>query len=131
MGIYRSWQKAAGRLKREVLTLLLASRHPETPRLAKVAAAVVVAYALSPIDLIPDFIPILGYVDDLILVPLGLYLVIRLIPDEILAECRAEAGRALAPDRRLTVAITALVILTWLGAGLVGAVLIRRMVGGR
>ncbi len=131
MGIYRSWQKAAGRLKREVLTLLLASRHPKTPRLAKVAAALVVAYALSPIDLIPDFIPILGYVDDLILVPLGLYLVVRLIPDEILAECRAEAGQALAPDRRLTVAITALVILTWLGAGLAGAVLIRRMVGGR
>ena len=84
LGIYQSWQKAVRRLKREVTALVLASRHPGTPWAARIAAVVVVAYALSPIDLIPDFIPVLGYLDDLILVPLGLYLVIRLIPDEVM-----------------------------------------------
>lgn len=86
----RSW---AQRLKLDVATLALAARDPRTPRLAKLVAAVVVAYALSPIDLIPDFVPVLGYLDDLLLVPIGLWLALRLVPRDVLQELRAEAAR--------------------------------------
>lgn len=71
--------------------LSLAMKHPDTPWPAKVVAALVVAYALSPLDLIPDFVPVLGYLDDLILLPLGIALAIRLIPAAVLEECRRRA----------------------------------------
>lgn len=86
----RQW---AGTLKKEVTALYLALRHPETPLYAKVVVALVIGYALSPIDLIPDFIPVLGYLDDLILLPLGIALAIRLIPAHVMEACRAEAER--------------------------------------
>ncbi|MBP2312183.1 uncharacterized membrane protein YkvA (DUF1232 family) [Azospirillum soli] len=76
-------------LKRDVVAVWLAARDPRTPWYARAAALCVAAYALSPIDLIPDFVPVLGYLDDIILVPLGLLLVIRLIPPEVMAEHRA------------------------------------------
>lgn len=79
-------------IKRDVVVLWLAARHPRTPWYAKVAAAMVAAYALSPIDLIPDFIPVLGYLDDLIIVPIGILLVVKLIPDDLVAELRTEAA---------------------------------------
>ena len=80
-------------VKRDVVALWLAARDPRVPWYAKTLAAVVAAYALSPIDLIPDFIPVLGYLDDLILVPLGIMLVVRLIPPEVMVQLRAEADR--------------------------------------
>lgn len=76
-------------LQKETFVLYLAGRHPATPWYAKAFIAGVVAYAISPIDLIPDFIPVLGYFDDLILVPLGIVVAIRMIPPDVLAECRA------------------------------------------
>jgi uncharacterized membrane protein YkvA (DUF1232 family) len=88
----RSWARV---IKRDVHALYLASRDPRVPWYAKVVAVLVVSYALSPIDLIPDFIPVLGYLDDVILVPLGVLLVIRLIPPDILAEHRSLAATAL------------------------------------
>lgn len=109
-------------LKRETFALYLAARHPGTPWLAKLLAAAVVAYALSPIDLIPDFIPILGYLDDLILVPLGLALAVRMIPPEILAECRERAGRVSAhgkPGSRTAVAVIVLIWCLLAGLGMV------------
>jgi len=78
-------------LKRDSHAVYLASRDPRVPWHAKVLAVAVAAYALSPIDLIPDFIPVVGYLDDLIIVPLGIWLVVSLIPDEVMAECRARA----------------------------------------
>ncbi|MCR7407425.1 YkvA family protein, partial [Pseudomonas aeruginosa] len=81
----------ARELKTEVIALWLCSRHQHMPWLARLVALLVVAYALSPIDLIPDFIPLLGYLDDLLLVPLGIWLAIRLTPPTLLAECRARA----------------------------------------
>ena len=78
-------------LKRDIYAPYLAARHPRTPWYAKVLAAVVVAYALSPIDLIPDFIPVLGYLDDLNIVPLGIAAVLRLMPAEVLDDCRTRA----------------------------------------
>ena len=86
-----SWRQKARLLKREVYALYLASRDPRVPWYAKVVAGCVVAYALSPIDLIPDPIPILGYVDDLVLIPLGVLAVRRMIPAYVLAECRVRA----------------------------------------
>ena len=88
------WRCAARRLWREIRTLRLAGRDPRTPWYAKVVALGVVAYALSPLDLIPDVIPILGYLDDLVLVPLGLILALRLIPPAVLADARARQAGA-------------------------------------
>jgi uncharacterized membrane protein YkvA (DUF1232 family) len=87
----KDWARA---IKRDIHALYLASRDPRVPWYAKAVAVVVVGYALSPIDLIPDFIPVLGYLDDLILLPLGILLVIRLIPPAIMAEHRAAAVAA-------------------------------------
>lgn len=86
-----SWKQRAEQLKREVYAICLAYKDPRVPWYAKIFAACVVAYAFSPIDLIPDFIPVLGYLDDLLLVPLGIYLVLKMIPDEVMAECREKA----------------------------------------
>jgi uncharacterized membrane protein YkvA (DUF1232 family) len=84
----RQWART---LRRDVLTLYLAARDPRVPWYAKAVAACVAVYALSPIDLIPDFIPILGYLDDLVIVPLGIWLAIRLIPPFVLEELRQAA----------------------------------------
>jgi len=103
-------------LKRDTLALYLAARDPRTPWYAKLVAAAVVAYALSPLDLIPDFIPVLGYLDDLIIVPLGIAVVLRLVPAEVLADCRARAEvRTHGPVSRVGAII---VIAIWLVAAI-------------
>jgi uncharacterized membrane protein YkvA (DUF1232 family) len=99
-------------IKRDALAIYLAARDPRVPRAAKVLAAAVAAYAFSPIDLIPDFIPVLGYLDDVILVPLGILLVVRAIPPEIMAEHRAAAQRMSA--RPVSRAAAAAIVLVWL-----------------
>jgi uncharacterized membrane protein YkvA (DUF1232 family) len=94
-----SLKNRARALKRDVSAIYIARRDPRMPWYAKALAIVVAAYALSPIDLIPDFIPVLGYLDDLIIVPLGIWLVIALIPADVMAECRALAtGTATVPQ---------------------------------
>lgn len=85
------WRERARQLRREVLALYLVCRDPRAPWYAKVLAAAVVAYALSPLDLVPDVIPVLGYLDDLILIPIGVLLVRRLVPGHVLDECRTRA----------------------------------------
>jgi uncharacterized membrane protein YkvA (DUF1232 family) len=84
----------ARQLKQHSLTVYFAARDPRTPLLVRLLAVVIAAYALSPIDLIPDFIPVLGYLDDLILIPAGLALVIRLTPPEVMTDARARAAHA-------------------------------------
>ena len=84
----RQWART---LKRDVIALYLATRDPRVPWYAKAVAAWVAAYALSPIDLIPDFIPVLGYLDDLVVLPLGILLAVKLVPREIMADLRAKA----------------------------------------
>src|SRR6187431_573811 len=81
-------------IRRDIHALYLAARDPRTPWYAKALAVCVAGYALSPIDLIPDFIPVLGYLDDVVIVPLGILLVVKLIPPEVLADSRAAAARA-------------------------------------
>lgn len=110
----RAWARA---LKREVAALSLAARDPRTPLAAKAVALVVAAYALSPIDLVPDFIPVLGLLDDLLLVPLGVLLAVRLVPPELMAEFRAEAARH---ERPVSYAGAVAIVLLWV-AGLAGA----------
>jgi uncharacterized membrane protein YkvA (DUF1232 family) len=88
---FSAWMQKARQLKRETYAIYLACRDPRVPWYAKVLAGSVVAYAFSPIDLIPDFIPVLGYLDDLILVPIGIAVVLKLIPPQVMVECRAQA----------------------------------------
>lgn len=105
----RLWARA---VKTDVVALYLAARDPRVPLLAKLVAGLVAAYALSPIDLIPDFIPVLGYLDDVILVPLGILLAVRLIPPALMEELRAEArGRLGRPTSRATALV---IILLWI-----------------
>ncbi|APO74467.1 hypothetical protein AM571_CH01643 [Rhizobium etli 8C-3] len=85
----KTWAKS---LRRDISALWLAARDPRVPWLAKATAAAVAAYALSPIDLIPDFVPVLGYLDDLVIVPLGIWLAVKLVPPKIMAELRKEAA---------------------------------------
>ena len=115
-------------IRRDTYTLYLACRDPRVPWYAKLLAAAVLTYALSPIDLIPDFIPVLGYLDDLLIVPAGLVLVRRMIPDAVLAEHRATAAQHLdarAPGSKLGAAI---VVAIWivLAVIILWALLVRR-----
>lgn len=102
----------ARRIKRDVHAIYLASRDPRVPWYAKLVAVSVAAYAFSPIDLIPDFVPVLGYVDDAILVPLGILLAVRLIPADVLAEHRAAAENA--ATRPVSRAGAATIVCIWL-----------------
>lgn len=104
------WARA---VRRDVHAVWLAARHPGTPWHAKALALAVAAYALSPIDLIPDFIPVLGYLDDLVIVPLGILAVTKLVPEAVLAECRAAAEAA---ERPRSLAGAAAIVALWLGA---------------
>jgi uncharacterized membrane protein YkvA (DUF1232 family) len=100
-GVLARLQGWAHSVKTDVVALFLAGRDPRVPWYAKFVAVVVAAYALSPIDLIPDFIPVLGYLDDVILVPLGILLAVRLVPPALMEEFRAEAqNRAEHPASR-------------------------------
>ena len=113
----RRW---AGLIKRDALTLWMARRHPDTPWYAKALLAFAVAYALSPIDLIPDFIPVLGYLDDVILLPVLIWLALRLLPAHVLAASREQAQAWLASQpaaRPRSVAGAVGVVLVWLGIG--------------
>jgi uncharacterized membrane protein YkvA (DUF1232 family) len=94
-----TWKRRVRQLKAETCALYLAYRDPRVPWYARLLAAVVVGYAFCPIDLIPDFVPVLGYLDDLILVPLGIWLALRLIPPEVMAEARERAQQVMAGGR--------------------------------
>ena len=107
----KAWAK---RIARDVAALALAARDPRVPWYAKAAAAALVAYTLSPIDLIPDFIPLLGYLDELVIVPLGIVLIVRLIPDGLMAEFRARADDLSRSPRSLAAA--AAIIAVWISS---------------
>jgi uncharacterized membrane protein YkvA (DUF1232 family) len=113
---WAQWKQWARALKRETAALALAVRRPDVPWYAKLLAGLVVAYALSPIDLIPDFIPVLGYLDDLLLLPLGILLVRRLIPPAVLEQCRAQALRE-EGERPGSWVAAAVIVLLWLALG--------------
>ena len=108
LAIFHNLKRWARRLLRDVHAVYLAAYDPRVPWYAKVLAAAVAGYALSPIDLIPDFIPVLGYADDLIIVPLGIWLAVSLIPQEVMAEYRIKADEA-GQRPRSTIAAIAIV----------------------
>jgi uncharacterized membrane protein YkvA (DUF1232 family) len=110
----RKWAKG---LRQQTLVVYHAARDPRTPWFVRVLALAVAAYALSPIDLIPDFIPILGYLDDLVIVPLGLMLVLRLTPGEVLAAARVKAEAA--ADRPVSRGVAAVIVGIWILAAVV------------
>jgi uncharacterized membrane protein YkvA (DUF1232 family) len=114
MEIFAGWKQRARQLKLETYAIYLAYRDPRTPWYARLFALCVVGYAFSPIDLIPDPIPILGYLDDLILVPLGIALALRMIPPPVLADCRAQAQAATGQDRPRSWIAAVVVVAIWL-----------------
>jgi uncharacterized membrane protein YkvA (DUF1232 family) len=118
------WKAWARQLKQEVYALYLAYKDPRTPWYAKVFSAIVVAYAFSPIDLIPDPIPVLGYLDDLVLVPVGAYLAVRMIPRQVMEDCRAKSAQVMAQGKPVNKVAAAVIVLIWLAiAVLVGVFL--------
>jgi len=124
---WRAWKVWAARLSDELLLIALAIRDPETPRWLRWFALALLAYALSPIDLIPDFIPVLGWLDDLLILPLGFALILRRLPPAVLARARAQAQQGALPEwvRRLQGLKGAL---RW-GMALVGLVLVLVLIG--
>jgi uncharacterized membrane protein YkvA (DUF1232 family) len=119
------WRERARTLRLDVHALYLACRDPRVPWYAKLWAGCVAAYALSPIDLIPDAIPVLGYLDDLVLLPIGIYLAIKLVPSDVMADCRRQA-RAL--DRRVSRVAAAMVVAAWVAtAAALATWLVRRI----
>lgn len=121
----RDWARA---LKRETLSLYYATRDPRTSWYAKILAGLIVAYALSPIDLIPDFIPVLGYLDEVILLPLGIWLVLRLIPDAVLSDARRRAEHAAEQPTSRSAAVV--IISIWVGVAAVFGVWLYRILDG-
>jgi uncharacterized membrane protein YkvA (DUF1232 family) len=118
----REW---AGLIRRDVIALYLAARDPRVPWPAKALAGCVAAYALSPIDLIPDFIPVLGYLDDVLIVPAGIWLAIRMIPPEIMAEHRATASTA----RPHSTGGALVIVVIWIALGIAAGWLFYRWLG--
>ncbi|MBI2980587.1 MAG: DUF1232 domain-containing protein [Chloroflexi bacterium] len=109
----KSWKEKARQLHTEVYALYLAFRDPRVPWYAKVFVAMIVAYFLSPVDLIPDFIPVLGYVDDFVIIPAGIYLALKMIPRGVLEEYRQKARSEPVTTRLKWVSAT-IIILIWL-----------------
>jgi len=114
MAFLAELKQRARHLKAETFALYLAARDPRTPWYTKLLVAGIVAYAFSPIDLIPDFVPVLGYLDDLILIPIGIALAIKLVPHQVLAECRARAQEAIQNGKPVSRAAGAVIVVIWL-----------------
>ena len=110
----RTWTARLRALKRESLVVYYAARDPRLPWHVRLLALAIAAYALSPIDLIPDFIPVLGYLDDLVLVPLGVALVVKLTPGDVLADARERAAHA--AQRPVSRVAAVVIVLVWIAA---------------
>lgn len=111
---WENWKARAHHLKQETYTLYLAVRDRRTPWYAKLFSGVVVAYAFSPIDLVPDFIPVLGYLDDLILIPLGVAVAVKMIPTDVMQECRQRATQEFASGKPVNYVAGVLIALIWI-----------------
>ncbi|HUW94599.1 MAG TPA: YkvA family protein [Anaerolineae bacterium] len=125
-----SWKQRARALKVETYAIWLAYKDPRVPWYARVFAACVVGYAFSPIDLIPDPIPVLGYLDDLVLVPLGIALALKMIPPEVMAECREKAEAAMREGKPTNWKAAAAIVTLWVLTALLVIAVMVRMVRG-
>jgi uncharacterized membrane protein YkvA (DUF1232 family) len=126
--LLEAWKAHARAIKTQVYALYLAYRDPRTPWYARLFAACVAAYAFSPIDLIPDPIPILGYLDDLVLVPLGIWLALKMIPTDVMKDCQARAQAELAAGKPVNWVAGIIVIAIWIGLAALAVVLVLRLI---
>lgn len=110
----RAWRQRAAQLKSETYALYLAYRDPRTPWYARVFAALVIGYVFSPIDPIPDFIPVVGLLDEMVVVPIGVLVAARMIPADVLAECREKAREAMGGERPVSRVAAVVVVCVWL-----------------
>jgi len=122
-----AWKQRARQLKAETYALYLAYRDPRTPWFARIFAAIVVGYAFSPIDLIPDFIPVFGYLDDLVLVPFGIWLALKMMPPEVMADSWGRAQEVLANGKPVNRAAAVIIVAIWLLLAALGIVLAVRL----
>jgi len=129
MGIWAGWKERARGLKRETYAVYLACRDPRVPWYGRLLAACVVGYAFSPIDLIPDFVPVLGYLDDLLLIPLGIAAVLKTIPPEVMADCRERAAAAMAGGKPRNWYAAAAIVAVWILLAVSGILLCLRWLG--
>jgi uncharacterized membrane protein YkvA (DUF1232 family) len=123
-----AWKQRARELQTEVYAMYLAYRDPRVPWYARIFAACVVAYAFSPIDLIPDPIPVLGYLDDLVLIPLGVIVAVRMIPPPVLAECREQAREVMKQGKPVNRAAAVVIIAIWVLLAVLAIALVRRVI---
>jgi len=107
--MFSKWKEKAKKLKQEIYTLYLAYKNPRVPWYGKIFIIITVGYAISSIDLIPDFIPIIGYLDDLILLPLGILLSIKMIPKEVMEECRRESVKGIKDSKFIFIGLTIII----------------------
>jgi uncharacterized membrane protein YkvA (DUF1232 family) len=129
LGFWATWKDKARALKQETYAVYLACKDPRVPWYGRVLAACVLGYALSPIDLIPDFIPVLGYLDDLILIPLGIALVLKTIPPVVMAESREKARVFMSYGKPRNWVAAGIIVLIWIGLAIGGVVLTMRLLG--
>jgi len=111
---WESWKRRARRLKAQTHTLYLAYRHPRTPWYAKVFAALIVGYVFSPIDPIPDFIPVLGLLDELMVVPIGVIIARKMIPEDVFEECREKAREFAEGEKSVSRVAAVVVVAVWM-----------------
>lgn len=123
----QTWKQRARQLKKETYAIYIACKDHRVPWYARLFAGFVVAYAFSPIDLIPDVIPILGYLDDLVLVPLGIMLVLKMIPPAVLAECREKAEAAMNQGKPTSRIAAIAIVAIWLLLGIVAVIWVGRI----
>lgn len=123
------WRQQLKKLKQETYAIYIACKDPRVPWYARLLAGVVVAYAFSPIDLIPDIIPVIGYLDDLILVPLGIALVIKLIPPAVLQDCRQQAAAAMAEGKPTNWVAAIIVVVVWFLLGIAAVFWLKSIFG--
>ena len=111
---FEKWKQKSRHLKIEIYALYLAYRDPRVPWYAKAFVALVVGYAFSPIDLIPDFIPVLGYLDDLVLIPLGVAIALKMIPEKIMEDCRIRSKEVMSKKKPINRVAAVVIICIWL-----------------
>lgn len=114
----QTWKQRLRQLKSETYAIYLACKDSRVPWYTRVLAGCIVAYAFSPIDLIPDFIPVIGYLDDIIIVPLGIWLVLKMIPPAVLAECRQKAAASMSRDKPTNWIAAGVVVAIWFFLGI-------------
>jgi uncharacterized membrane protein YkvA (DUF1232 family) len=113
--VIEGWKARARQLETEVFALYLAYKDPRTPWYAKAFTALVVGYAFSPIDLIPDFIPVFGYLDDLVIVPLGAIIAMKMIPTQVMEDSRRNATEMIAEGKPVNKAAAVVIVVMWIG----------------